>query len=627
MKHSKFTRILAIIMSLVLMTSVVTVTASANNAPTASIAVQSEEADEGRIIVINGKECNVSTFGGIVKGLVNCRSTDDLMRILYTLGDHLITGIFGMLQRLYKEPADFIPEEEYVTENFYSGTKEEHKDNAVWKLGYSQKSLTPSDILVKEKYYSGGYIFAPKIDPEQVLQENGKVLDGIKVRAIALDAGNGTALFATIDAIGFSNADVRDIRQRLAAYAEENNIVSVNVFATHCHSSIDTMGIWTNTFPTLISNLFKNRAGFEMPDSAANQTFVKMVKTKTVAAMKEAFENMEEGTLDFASYDASSYISNVRKFDQNAKEAVGAVDKTIERFVFTPVDGSEPTMIVNGNAHPNIASVDDYSIFSSDYVGAMEKVINEAGYNFMFFNGAISNIKIVHKSITRDGLSLKSRESSHRWGYELGFHLIYIDKSEDELANDAEVIAKRDKWLPASDNYEGTKGTPWYTGKKGVTPQQLDPILNIKHEELRIKVDSQLMKLVCKANVINANILKAEDGTYKYVTEIGYMEIGDKKVVFVPGEIEPSLVFGGDLLKAKYSYSGMDYKGSILKDIIKDDNLMVFGLANDEIGYIIPDNDYCDLGLFGDAHHKEELLVLHPNLGSELVEEYSVFAK
>ena len=71
----------------------------------------------------------------------------------------------------------------------------------------------------------------------------------------------------------------------------------------------------------------------------------------------------------------------------------------------------------------------------------------------------------------------------------------------------------------------------------------------------------------------------------------------------------------------------MDYKGSILTEVMNDEDIMVFGLANDEIGYIIPDNDYCDLGVFGDAHHKEELLILHPNLGSELVSEYEKLYK
>lgn len=641
MKRSKFFRVLAIMLSIILFNSAVTVSASAYDAPSASVAVQSEEADEGRIIVINGKECNVSTFGGIVKGLVNCRSVDDLMRILYTLGDHFITGLFGMLKSLYKEPAGFIAEKDYVTENFYEGTKGEFLDkpaeNAVWKLGYAQKSLNPSDILTNKKYYSGGYIGAPKINPDKILQENGEVLDGMKVRVIALDAGNGTALFATIDAIGFSNADVRDIRQRLAEYAKANNIVSINVFATHCHSVIDTMGIWTNTFPTLFSHLFKNRAGLEMPDSAANQTVIKLIKTKTVEAMKEAYEDMEEGTLSFAAYDASKYVENVREFDQNAKDAegreiAGTTDKMMERFVFTPEDeNSEPTMIVNGNVHLNIASADtdkgNGDVFSSDYVVGMERVINDAGYNFMFFNGAIAAVKLKgHKTygITTDGVKLSGlRESTHRWGYELGFHLIYIDRSEEDLVNDPDVIAKRDKWLPAADNYDGTgAGTPWYKDKVASEVVELDPILNIRHQELKIRVDSQLMKLVCKANVIHANVLKAEDGTYKYVTEIGYMEIGNKKIALVPGEIEPALVFGGKLLEAKHSYSGMDYKGSILKDVMEDENIMVFGLANDEIGYIIPDNDYCDLGLFGDVHHKEELLILHPELGSELIGEY-----
>jgi len=629
MKRSKFFRVLAIMLSIILFNSAVTVSASAYDAPSASVAVQSEEADEGRIIVINGKECNVSTFGGILKGLINSRSSVDATRVLYAFLEIVWETLVDGIQGLFKDPETFKPEDGYVTENFYNGTKGEFLDepaeNAVWKLGYAQKSIKPSDVTTAKKYYPGGYFYLTKIDPKDVY-------DDLKVRVIALDAGNGTALFATIDAIGFSNADVRDIRQRFAEYAKENNIISINVFATHCHSSIDSMGIWTNTFSTIFSNLIKNRIGKGTPEPGANETYVKLIKTKTVAAMKEAYENMEEGNLTFASYDASNYINNTRIYYQNdgekgKKEFSGAKDAMMERFVFTPKnENSEPTMIINSSAHPNMASLNDKTVMSSDYVYAMEQVINEAGYNFMMFNGAISGVHISqHKSttggITADGIKGTLREAAYRWGYELGFHLIYIDRSAENLENDPDVIAKRDKWLPAADNYDGTgAGTPWYKNKVASEVVKLDPILNIRHQELRIKTTSPLMKLVCKANLINANVLVATDGAYKYVTEIGYMEIGDKKIALVPGEIEPSLVYGGNILKAEYSYSGKNYTGSLLKDVMEDEDIIVIGLANDEIGYIIPANDYCNFPWV--EGHKQELLVLNPEIGSELIGEY-----
>jgi hypothetical protein len=51
-------------------------------------------------------------------------------------------------------------------------------------------------------------------------------------------------------------------------------------------------------------------------------------------------------------------------------------------------------------------------------------------------------------------------------------------------------------------------------------------------------------------------------------------------------------------------------------------DLIVFGLANDAVGYILPDNDYCmlffdDVEPFGD--HYQETLSFGKSLGSTLV--------
>ena len=50
---------------------------------------------------------------------------------------------------------------------------------------------------------------------------------------------------------------------------------------------------------------------------------------------------------------------------------------------------------------------------------------------------------------------------------------------------------------------------------------------------------------------------------------------------------------------------------------------IVFGLANDSIGYVVPDNDYC-MGLF--FNHYQETLSLGKNTASFLMNSYEQLA-
>lgn len=110
-----------------------------------------------------------------------------------------------------------------------------------WYLGFSEWSITPPDIDAKN-YYIGGNLSVP---PRRVRG----VLDDIKVRTIAISDGKQRAaeVFCAVDCIGLTNTVVRRIRSELDSFCRTNNVGYINIFSTHAHSSIDTMGIWSVT--------------------------------------------------------------------------------------------------------------------------------------------------------------------------------------------------------------------------------------------------------------------------------------------------------------------------------------------------------------------------------------------
>jgi hypothetical protein len=72
-------------------------------------------------------------------------------------------------------------------------------------------------------------------------------------------------------------------------------------------------------------------------------------------------------------------------------------------------------------------------------------------------------------------------------------------------------------------------------------------------------------------------------------TEIGYLRIGDAEALLVPAEIYPELVLGGI---QDPQDPGADFQGAprerALFSLLSSEHRLVLGLANDEIGYVIP---------------------------------------
>jgi hypothetical protein len=73
------------------------------------------------------------------------------------------------------------------------------------------------------------------------------------------------------------------------------------------------------------------------------------------------------------------------------------------------------------------------------------------------------------------------------------------------------------------------------------------------------------------------------------LTEIGYLRLGDAEVLLVPAEIYPELVLGGiqDPQDPAADFPNAARERSLFS-LLRSEYKLVFGLAGDEIGYVIP---------------------------------------
>ena len=522
------------------------------------------------------------------------RANEPLTRTLASVIDTVMNAFAGALNFVMKENNKFVPENEYVYDNFFEGTAEfiEKADkDAVWSLGHSEASLVPENWQEYDLFL-GGFISEQNYFTNDVRE----ILDDMKVRVIALNdgSGRGTAVFATVDSIGMSNGDIRIIRGMLQEFAKENNINSINIFATHTHSGIDTQGLWTEIYRKWPLNIGSAMSGMWETEQGTDPEFMEFLYGTVATAIQKAVGSMTEGDMLYAEKDiGEEYYSNKNR------PSASSLDTTLRRFTFAPYKKSEtPTIIVNMSAHPDVVGLpvsDDETKghgVSGDYIYYMGEVITNAGYNFMFFNGAIAGIYIGRVDVKAD----KRVDIASNYGKEIGKMVLGMTKTEQEIKADPYL-----KSLEFTAEEIESWYTPWYKGWVPAKETKVAPILNLRINKVELPVTNPVIKAAGKLGVVNY-LIKCSGKNYYITTEIAYMEMGeDIKIAFVPGEVCTDLIYGGASLTAEGSFSGKDFSGKTLTDIFGED-LIVFGLANDAIGYIIPDNDYAMALAFGHYH-------------------------
>lgn len=260
----------------------------------------------------------------------------------------------------------------------------------------------------------------------------------------------------------------------------------------------------------------------------------------------------------------------------------------LNRLRFVPDNiASRPTVLVNFGAHPYANGLriknNRGDMLSADFPFYMEREINSAGENFIFINGAVNGIYpnrgaggVKEENFTRQTEAL---------GRDLGKLVIAMTKEREEI--------EQNSLLSPKNSGEAYKSAVERIGKCTVEERELEPKLVSIHKETALRVDNPLEKMIGKLGFACFDMARPAKGIYELKTETGYLELGGEfKALLVPGEITPGLVSGtGDML-AENSITNRASGFKSLCDIVGGDTA-VFGLANDALGYIIPDNDYC----------------------------------
>ncbi len=371
-----------------------------------------------------------------------------------------------------------------------------------------------------------------------------KIHDDLWAVAVSVDDGHTRLGLVVLDAIGFFHDDVIAVRRKLAVELKLDYAI---VCSTHNHSTPDLMGLW----------------GSSPFSTGVDPQYLQQVIDGAAGALSMAVTNLQPARVAFHEIPTKpdGLVADTRKPE--------VFDADIRVMQFThPISGATLGTIVGWANHPETVWSKNTEI-TADFPGYLRDTL-ENGYSFkgallepgvggvhVFVNGAVGGLMSTTPRVTVQNPYSKQdlKEPSHEKAQALGLQLAT-------------------RILP---HLEDTNA-----------PTQDSLTISIKARTLNIPLDNFGFLLAPTLGLIDRGHVK-----WKMMrTEVALVTIGDASIACIPGEIYPELVNGGIEKPPGGDYDVDPVEVPPIRELMPGKIKFIFGLANDEIGYIIPKSEW-----------------------------------
>jgi len=346
-----------------------------------------------------------------------------------------------------------------------------------------------------------------------------------------------TLVLVAVDLIGVFNEDVRQARAALAAKEAGAQLV---VASTHDHAGPDTLGMW-------------GRSRFS---SGVDRAYLARVREAIADAALEALASLQPVRFVIARTRTPGLIADSRQ--------PIVIDDSL--LALQALDGRGATLgtLISWSSHPEALGGRN-TLLTSDYPHYLRARIEERlGGTCVFVVGAIGGL------MTPLGLQLRDAN-----GGVIRADSFELAQAVGERAADAALAALRARGRPSGST-----------------------ALEYRNAELYVPLENRLLRLAILFGVVErrlfqrgqpASALFGED----LRSEIGYLRLGELEALLVPGEIYPELVIGGiqEPQEAAADFPGAPRERPLF-GLLRAEYKLVVGLANDEIGYVIPRSEW-----------------------------------
>jgi hypothetical protein len=395
-------------------------------------------------------------------------------------------------------------------------------------VGFAHADITPN--LVEGPVWLAGY--APG-------REALSVHDPIFARGLVVSDGQKKIAIVSLDLIGFPLPNVEEIRSELADFAH------VVVASTHNHEGPDVIGIWGKTpfhggvDPAYLETISQQIVEtIRLAEKNARRAVARLGVAKSVALVQDSRQ-------PFVHDDKLRLI----QFIDQAQKNVG--------------------VLVQWNCHPEAMGSRNQAITADFPATTVSQLQTQLACPVVYISGAVGGLMAPPKDGVNDADGVPLREGE--WAYAQRYGQLVAELALKAVAASEPItmtplaVSTKQVLIPVAN--------PWYRAARltGV----------VKRPGYRWENDPYKVG----ANVRMGDFFRRN----AIATEVGYLRCGEMHFVSIPGEIYPELVYGGVPDPAAQD---VDYPDApiepIVMDLIPDGRSMLIGLANDEIGYIVP---------------------------------------
>jgi len=369
------------------------------------------------------------------------------------------------------------------------------------------------------------------------------VHDDTWARTMVIDDGKTRLAIVVLDAIGFMNDDIIDVRKRIPTDAGISYTV---VSSTHTHEGPDLLGLW----------------GGSPYKSGINKEYMEFVKAQVVKSVVSAVNNLRPARLviseDLAGAMPLAIDTRLPEIFDSGLRLIKAIDKE---------NGNTLGSLIAWADHPETLWGDNLLV-TSDFPHFVREGVEKGVFNgdslmkpgiggvAVYINGAVGGLMTTHPRLTvKDPFTGQEfKEPTFKKAAAQGKQLALLalnamEKPVEEIDSAGISLIVRTLLLP---------------------------------------IDNTMFRLATALGVLD----RGTSGWMKMRSELSVFRIGPLSFATLPGEVYPEIINGGIEAPVGRDYHIEPLEVPAVRAMMGGKYKFVFGLANDEIGYILPKSQW-----------------------------------
>jgi hypothetical protein len=384
------------------------------------------------------------------------------------------------------------------------------------------------------------------------------VHDPLTARCVALRHGESRIALVAVDLIGLQYPEVVRIRRKLPDFDY------VMVASTHNHEGPDTIGLWG---PSPFS-------------SGVDPAYLDLVVARVANCVREANRKAVPVTVRCGTAQDDTLLGDSRQ--------PRVYDGVLRALQFNAAgDGAPVGLLVQWNCHPESLGSRN-KLLTADFPHyTMAALQVRRGCPVAFFSGAVGGLMAPPDNRVKDAAGEFPQEGDFEYARLYGEEVAALAEAALNAAAPVEL-------------------TPLRVSARPITV----PLANHLYQAARAFGVLKRAGRQWTGDFDQLGPPLADDAppeSFAVETEVACLRLGELHVACIPGELYPELVYGQFQEPAD---AGADFPDAALEkpvaSLLPGEKWLLFGLANDEIGYIIPKRQWDEVAPFAYGREKPQ---------------------